>query len=101
MLVATLAFWSLTFEWLAYHFEFIGRFIHPSPVELVHDGIENRRHLRRELITLEELMTSVRKAGTEELAQVRRAWVEGNGEISVVLKDDSSRHNAPEHKQVV
>jgi uncharacterized membrane protein YcaP (DUF421 family) len=83
---------------LAFHFEFIGRFLHPPPVELVRDGVENRRQMRRELISHDELMTHIRRAGTDDLSQVRRAWVEGNGEISVVLAQDQSEHNQPDSK---
>lgn len=99
VLVATLAFWSLMIDWLGYHFEFIGRFLHPGPVELVRDGIENRRHMRRELISHDELMTHIRKAGTDDLSQVKRAWVEGNGDISVVLKEGQPNNNASDSKQ--
>jgi uncharacterized membrane protein YcaP (DUF421 family) len=101
ILVATLAFWSLALDWLGFHFEFAGRFLHPDPVELVRNGIENRRQMRRELISHEELMTHVRKAGSEDISQVRRAWVEGNGEISVVLQDDQPTSRSPDERQIV
>jgi uncharacterized membrane protein YcaP (DUF421 family) len=43
--------------------------------------------MRRNFITLDELMTSVRSAGSEDLGKVRRAWPEGSGEISLILTD--------------
>jgi len=87
VLVLTLVFWSVAIDWLSFHVEFLGRLVHPAPREIVRDGIPNRRAMRTELITNDELMTHVREAGAEQLDQVKRAWVEGNGEISIVLKD--------------
>ena len=82
LLVLTLVFWSVAIDWASVHVPLVGRLVHPPPREIVRNGVVNRKAMRAELITLEELMTHVRGAGTEDLAQVKRAWVEGNGEIS-------------------
>jgi uncharacterized membrane protein YcaP (DUF421 family) len=87
VLIATLTFWSVAIDWLSLHVPVIGRWVHPAAKVIVEDGVPLRRVLRQELITDEELMTHVRKAGAEDLSQVRKAWVEGNGEITLVLKD--------------
>jgi uncharacterized membrane protein YcaP (DUF421 family) len=87
VLVLTLVFWSVTIDWLSVRVTFVSRLVHPPAREIVRDGVPDRRAMRKELITDEELMTYVRQAGCERLDQVKRAWVEGNGEISVVLKD--------------
>jgi uncharacterized membrane protein YcaP (DUF421 family) len=87
LLVLTLVFWSVTIDWLSVRVPFIGRLVHPPPREIVRDGVPNRRAMRTEMITNEELMTYVRTAGAETLDRVKRAWVEGNGEISIVLYD--------------
>ena len=87
LLVATIVLWSLVVDWASYHVAAIGNLLHPQPVELIKDGKPMRDKMRRNFITFDELMTSVRSAGTEDLGKVRRAWLEGNGEISVILKD--------------
>jgi uncharacterized membrane protein YcaP (DUF421 family) len=87
ILVLTLVFWSVAIDWLTVRVDFFGRLVHPPPREIVCDGVELKRALRLEMITHEELMTHVRQAGSESIEDVKRAWVEGNGEISVVLKD--------------
>jgi uncharacterized membrane protein YcaP (DUF421 family) len=89
LLVLTIVGWSTAVDWAGYHNAAFGRLLHPSPVELVKDGVPQRRNMRRNLITHEELMTSVRQAGAEELREVRYARLEGNGEISVVLEAKS------------
>ncbi|MPZ50135.1 MAG: DUF421 domain-containing protein [Dehalococcoidia bacterium] len=87
ILVGTIVFWSIAVDWAGYNFEAIGRLVHPQPVELIKDGQPLRKNMRQNLITLDELMTSVRQAGTDDVGKVRRAWLEGNGEVSIVLAD--------------
>jgi uncharacterized membrane protein YcaP (DUF421 family) len=87
VLVITLAFWSVAIDWFSVRVPFVASFLHPPPREIVRDGVLLRRAMRQELITNEELMTHVREAGAEHLESVKRAWVEGNGEISIVLND--------------
>jgi uncharacterized membrane protein YcaP (DUF421 family) len=93
LLVATLAFWNLAIDWLGFHFEPFGRWVHPPPMKIVENGIILRRNMRKELIGYEELMTFVRRAGGTDPTDVKAAWVEGNGEVSVILfdSDDQSR----------
>ena len=93
VLVSTLAFWSYFIDWLGYKWPAAGRLLHPAPVELVKDGKELVRNMRRELITHEELMTHVRQAGAQELGQVKRAWMEGNGGISVIVTESENRQD--------
>ena len=92
LLVVTILFWSYTLEWLGYRFpRSVGRFVHPPPLALVEDGKMMRRNMRQELITREELMTQLRLQGVDELSDVRHAFMEGNGEISVVLRRGSGK----------
>lgn len=90
VLVGTLVFWCYALDWLGYHFPAIRRFVHPEALLLVKDGRMLRRNMSRELITEEELMTQLRERGIEDLAQVKEAFMEGDGRISVI-----SRENGP------
>jgi uncharacterized membrane protein YcaP (DUF421 family) len=87
ILILTLTFWSVAIDWLALHVRIVGRWVHPPARLIVRDGVPLRRVLRQELITDAELLTHVHKAGAEDLHEVKRAWVEGSGEITVVLVD--------------
>src|SRR5689334_14678198 len=81
-------------DWLAYHFPTFRRLIHPPPLELIRDGKVNRRNMRSELITMEELKAQLREQGIEDLTRVRKACMEGDGRISVV-SDDEEQHQKP------
>jgi uncharacterized membrane protein YcaP (DUF421 family) len=95
ILVATLAFWSFAIDWLGVRLPFFARLTHPPPIEIVKDGAEIKRAMRKEMITHEELMSQVRLAGAETIEEVRRAWVEGNGEISIVMFESDGNTHAP------
>ena len=95
ILVATLAFWSFVIDWLSVHVPFVARLTHPPPIEIVKDGVEIKRAMRKEMITHEELMSQVRLAGAETIEEVKRAWVEGNGEISIVMIENDGNPHAP------
>jgi uncharacterized membrane protein YcaP (DUF421 family) len=87
LLVATIIFWSFALDWLGYHVTFMRRFVYPPPLLLVNDGKLNRRNMRKELITEEELMSQVRQQGIEDISDVQRACIEGDGQISIVKKE--------------
>lgn len=93
-LVSTIVFWSYALDWLAYHVKWFGRFIHPPALELIRNGRINRRNLRKELITIEELKEQLREQGIEDIKHVKQACMEGDGHISVV-KDDEEQHQKP------
>ncbi len=84
LLVATIIFWSQALDWLGYRIPAVGRFVHPPALPLVEDGRINVRNCRKELITEEELLTQLRLQGVEDVSEVRKAYMEGNGQISVV-----------------
>jgi len=90
LLVGTIVFWSFTLDWLGYHIPLVERLIHPPPLPLIEDGQLNRRNLREELITREELMTQLRSQGVESINEVRKAYMEGNGDITVLRKESQA-----------
>jgi uncharacterized membrane protein YcaP (DUF421 family) len=84
VLVATIVLMSLVMDWLAFRSTTIRRFVHPDRRPLVRDGRILRPALRQELMTEEELMTQLRLNGAEDVAEVKAAFLEGNGSISVI-----------------
>ncbi len=64
----------------------IARLLHPPPLPLVKDGRLLRRNMRRELITEEELRSHLRQQGIAEFAQVQAAYMEGDGQISIIRR---------------
>lgn len=84
MLVATIIFWSYAFDWLAYKFPWFTRLVEPAPLPLIKEGKLLYRNLRRELITEEELMSKLREQGLDDLAEVKQAQMESDGQISII-----------------
>ncbi len=56
--------------------------------ELIRDGDILHRAMREEGITLDELLAGLRKAGADQVAQVKTAHIEETGQISAVLKKE-------------
>lgn len=90
LLVATIIFWDFFMDWLGYRFAIVERFIRPPQMLLVKNGQLLRKNMRKELITEEELMSQVRVSGCENLNDVQAAYMEGDGRISIIKKDDNS-----------
>lgn len=86
LLVATIIFWSYALDWLGYRFPALERLIHSPPLPLVRDGEMLLRNMRRQLITREELMSYLREQGVENLAEVKAAYMESDGRISVITR---------------
>jgi len=97
VLVATLIFWNYGLDWLASRSTRFRRWIHPPPLPLVQDGRLLRRNLRREMLSEDELMSQLRQQGCESLAEVKNAYMEGDGRISVIraTEDNSTRTQRP------
>jgi len=95
LLVATIIFWSFILDWLGHYFPFLGRVFYPPPLPLIEDGQILTRNMRKELITEDELMSQLRQSGVDDIREVRKAFIEGNGKVSVIRKnegeDDSNR----------
>ena len=54
---------------------------------LVDNGKMNLRNMRKEFITENELRSQLRQNGISDVAEVKRACLEANGELSVVKRD--------------
>jgi uncharacterized membrane protein YcaP (DUF421 family) len=94
ILVATIIGWNYLLDWAGYRLPWFQRFLRPALVLLVKDGRLLRRNLQRELITEAELMSQLRQHGVDNVAQVQKAYIEGDGRSSVIA-GESSPTNAP------
>lgn len=91
LLVATILFWSYFLDWLGCHVPAVGRLVHPPPLPLIKDGKLLWRNMRRELVTLDELMSQIREQGVADPAEVAAAYMEGDGHISVIHRGDQGQ----------
>lgn len=84
VLVGTIIFWNYVFDWLSYRSEWFGRLIEPPPLPLIQNGRMLRRNMRQELVTEDELMSQLREHGVDDVQNVKEAYIESNGQFSVV-----------------
>jgi uncharacterized membrane protein YcaP (DUF421 family) len=101
VLVVTIIGASTTLDWLAHRVPAIDRWINPDRKPLVVDGRILRKTLDREWITEAELMAQLRLNGVEDAADVKAAYLEPTGDISVIQFESggggqaTNRHRHP------
>lgn len=96
VLVATLVGWNLVLDWLAFHSPVFRRFIEPPALPLIVDGKWQRKNLKKEWITTEEVESKLREAGIEDVHAVKLAVLESSGELGIIRRDSSP---VPSHPQ--
>lgn len=79
LLVCTILFWSLVVDALSYRWPWFSRLVKARPRPLVQDGELDRRTMRRELMSEEEVISQLRLHGIEKPEQVARAFMEPMG----------------------
>ncbi|MBP6018103.1 MAG: DUF421 domain-containing protein [Burkholderiaceae bacterium] len=84
VLVGTLVLWSVAVDRACYFWPAVDRLFEPGRVCLVKDGVLQRRGMRREYVTRDELMSELRQQGIGDLREVHRAYMESEGSISVL-----------------
>lgn len=87
VLVATLVFWNVLIDWATFRFERLERLFQPPALMLVRHGHLLRRNMRKELISEEELMSKLRERGVSNVQDVRAAFIETNGSITVIQRE--------------
>ncbi|TFW35665.1 DUF421 domain-containing protein [Massilia horti] len=94
VLMSTIIGWSLVLNFLSFRFPLIRRVVLPRPLCIVKDGVKQEAVLKRELIADEELAEMLREHEVEDIAQVKRAYLEPDGQVTVIRK----RGGAAEHR---
>ena len=84
LLVITIITWSYVLNLLAFRYPFWRRIVQAPRVQLVRDGRLIRRNLEHEKITEEELLAEIHAYGCENISDVRAAWIEPDGMVSVI-----------------
>jgi uncharacterized membrane protein YcaP (DUF421 family) len=88
VLIATLVFWSYMLDFMSFQFPLMQRFTSAPRLCLVRDGKLLRKNMRREYITDEELNAKIRQEGLDDLATVKRMYLEADGEMSLIRRDE-------------
>lgn len=94
LLVGTIIFWSHALNWLGFHLPRVQKFFRPRALPIVTNGELRRENMERELLTDEEVMSALRKQGVDDVAEVKVAAMEGDGQISVVPYEEDEQTGA-------
>jgi uncharacterized membrane protein YcaP (DUF421 family) len=86
ILVATIIAWNMLIDWLSYLSPRLEHILQPSPLLLVERGRVLRRNLRKEFVSEEELRSKLRERGIDDPAQAEKAYLESDGQFSVVKR---------------
>lgn len=95
LLITTIAGWNYLLDWISFHFPAIGRLVEPPPLALVRDGKLQRKAMRQELITAAELDSKLREHGIENVEEIKIAYLEKNGEITILRRDGKETEQPP------
>lgn len=73
--------------WLDYFDHGLNKILEGKPREIIHNGELVRDGMRSELVNEKEVMAALRLHGISDMREVRRAFMEVDGEISVIKHD--------------
>jgi len=88
ILVGTILGWNWLIDLLNFRFPALQSWLEATPLPLIDKGRVLHRNLRREFVSMEELRSKLREHGVTDFAEVEKAFMEPDGEISVVRKRD-------------
>ena len=100
ILIATIFAWNYLLDWLGYRYRWVHRLLHPAPLLLVKNGRIQRRNLRAEMLTLADLSEQLREQGIDDLAQVKRCYLEADGHLSVIKQDREDDASQPRKRTI-
>jgi len=87
ILLSTIFGWNMLLDALAYRYKWAMKFTTPQTLLLIRHGKFIQKNLRKEMLTPDEVMSKLREQGVIHLRDVRHAYMESDGHISVVRND--------------
>jgi uncharacterized membrane protein YcaP (DUF421 family) len=85
LLAAVIIGWATLIDWLDFRFP-EWHIAESGPLKLIDNGRLLRRNMDRQHITEDEVTSQLRLHGQDSPANVRSAWLEGDGHFSVILR---------------
>ena len=86
IVVGTIFFWNWLIDWLNFHVPALRSVLEPAPLPLIEHGRILRQNLRHEYVSLDELKSKLREHGLTDASQVEKAYMEPDGEVTVIKK---------------
>lgn len=84
--VATIIFWSYFIDMLCFFFKPVQAWLRPPPLAVILNGVMQKKNMRKQFLSEEELMTKLRDDGIERIQDVKKAFIEDDGHISIIKK---------------
>lgn len=101
VLVSTLAAWNYALDWGSYRFDVIQRLTEPRPLLIIKRGRILRRNLRQEFLTPDDVREQLREQGIQDISTVRLAYMEGDGNFSVITTSGTRPRTKPDNSAVL
>jgi uncharacterized membrane protein YcaP (DUF421 family) len=86
IVVGVFAVLQVVVSFLSYRYRFLRPVLDGEPIVIVQDGKAIERNMRKERLTMEELMVEIRQQQIPSLDQVAWAVLETSGKVSVIPK---------------
>lgn len=97
VLVLTVMFWSVLVDAVSFRWPRLGLLFKARPRPIIEDGRLNHRAMKRELMSADEVESQLRLHGVRDLADVERAFIEPNGMVSIVTREEPDNPEAEPH----
>ncbi len=95
LMAVVVILWSYLIDLAEFRFPGWRRLTRDTPTLVVHLGRPVRRNMRRERLTAEELAASLRVQGIEDIATVKQAVLEVDGQLSVIQFENGGAAEGP------
>jgi len=86
--VGTFAVLTILLTWVGVRFPRSRAVVHGTPVVIVSDGEPAYEVMKRERVSLDDLLDSARQHGVEHVRDIRVAVLEANGQMSFFTRDE-------------
>ncbi|HEY8401454.1 MAG TPA: YetF domain-containing protein [Cytophagaceae bacterium] len=84
IIILTIVGWNYMINIFSYYFPVVERIVSAPAIEIIRNGKLIRKNMRREYITELELLEHLRSKGIDRIEDVKSAFVESDGQISVI-----------------
>jgi len=91
LMIVLVILWDYVFNALEYNVPFFRFLLRDRQAALIRDGRLLHGNMRREMVTEDELLAVLRKKGVRDISTVRSAYLEADGDISLIQKRRSRR----------
>jgi uncharacterized membrane protein YcaP (DUF421 family) len=99
LLCGTLIGWNIFLDWAAYRSDWVARLLEPPPLPVIKNGRMLRRQMKSELLTADDLLSQLRQQGIHDVKLVRIAYLEPDGGLSVVSKEEGPLAASPQQRK--